>query len=291
MPSNVFEMLASLVVANFAGVEFFVVFDSLMNKLYSISAIDVIKKQFDNITPINRVSEIKSLGRVKFIGLKDFLTKYPESNIDAYVQASHKQSVLDNYDSYIASYVHLYRVYKSLSTLMGRKYVNLIDTFIDYCMSEGTDHPATLSYSAGEIHKVLKFRKATYTAIKKYLTSHDSYLFFQKLNKNKYTDKQFREVRNIIKDCVKKHAITVDEFINALDVVSAENKALEGSVTNKSAKTSDKAVVEKVLSHIMSKRDIYEALELSDLPELRGPEALGEDLELPPIVVGDRSAA
>ncbi|MBQ7245565.1 MAG: hypothetical protein IJS33_01420 [Firmicutes bacterium] len=42
MPSNVFEMLASLVVANFAGVEFFVVFDSIMNKLYSISAIDVI---------------------------------------------------------------------------------------------------------------------------------------------------------------------------------------------------------------------------------------------------------
>ena len=280
MPSNVFEMLASLVVANFAGVEFFVVFDNVMNKLYSISAIDVIKKRFDNITPINRVSEIKSLGRVKFIGLKDFLTKYPESNIDAYVQASHKQSVLDNYDSYIASYVHLYRVYKSLSTLMECKYVNLIDTFIDYCMSEGTDHPATLSYSADEIHKVLKFRKATYTAIKKYLTSHDSYLFFQNLNKKKYTDKQFREVRNIIKDCVKKHAITVDEFINALDVVNT-----------KSNQASDKAVVEKVLAHIMSKRDIYEALELSDLPELRGPEALGEDLELPPIVVGDRSAA
>ena len=280
MPSNVFEMLASLVVANFAGVEFFVVFDNVMNKLYSISAIDVIKKRFDNITPINRVSEIKSLGRVKFIGLKDFLTKYPESNIDAYVQASHKQSVLDNYDSYIASYVHLYRVYKSLSTLMECKYVNLIDTFIDYCMSEGTDPPATLSYSADEIHKVLKFRKATYTAIKKYLTSHDSYLFFQNLNKKKYTDKQFREVRNIIKDCVKKHAITVDEFINALDVVNT-----------KSNQASDKAVVEKVLAHIMSKRDIYEALELSDLPELRGPEALGEDLELPPIVVGDRSAA
>ena len=280
MPSNVFEMLASLVVANFAGVEFFVVFDSVMNKLYSISAIDVIKKKFDNITPINRVSEIKSLGRVKFIGLKDFLTKYPESNIDAYVQASHKQSVLDNYDSYIASYVHLYRVYKSLSTLMECKYVNLIDTFIDYCMSEGTDHPATLSYSADEIHKVLKFRKATYTAIKKYLTSHDSYLFFQKLNKNKYTDKQFREVRNIIKDCVKKHAITVEEFINALEAVNT-----------KSNQASDKAVVEKVLAHIMSKRDIYEALELSDLPELKGPEALGEDFELPPIVVGDRSAA
>ena len=280
MPSNVFEMLASLVVANFAGVEFFVVFDSVMNKLYSISAIDVIKKRFDNITPINRVSEIKSLGRVKFIGLKDFLTKYPESNIDAYVQASHKQSVLDNYDSYIASYVHLYRVYKSLSTLMECKYVNLIDTFIDYCMSEGTDHPATLSYSADEIHKVLKFRKATYTAIKKYLTSHDSYLFFQNLNKKKYTDKQFREVRNIIKDCVKKHAITVDEFINALDVVNT-----------KSNQASDKAVVEKVLAHIMSKRDIYEALELSDLPELKGPEVLGEDFELPPIVVGDRSAA
>ena len=280
MPSNVFEMLASLVVANFAGVEFFVVFDSVMNKLYSISAIDVIKKRFDNITPINRVSEIKSLGRVKFIGLKDFLTKYPESNIDAYVQASHKQSVLDNYDSYIASYVHLYRVYKSLSTLMECKYVNLIDTFIDYCMSEGTDHPATLSYSADEIHKVLKFRKATYTAIKKYLTSHDSYLFFQNLNKKKYTDKQFREVRNIIKDCVKKHAITVDEFINALEAVNT-----------KSNQASDKAVVEKVLAHIMSKRDIYEALELSDLPELKGPEALGEDLELPPITVGDRNAA
>ena len=280
MPSNVFEMLASLVVANFAGVEFFVVFDSVMNKLYSISAIDVIKKKFDNITPINKVSEIKSLGRVKFIGLKDFLTKYPESNIDAYVQASHKQSVLDNYDSYIASYVHLYRVYKSLSTLMECKYVNLIDTFIDYCMSEGTDHPATLSYSADEIHKVLKFRKATYTAIKKYLTSHDSYLFFQNLNKKKYTDKQFREVRNIIKDCVKKHAITVEEFINALEAVNT-----------KSNQASDKAVVEKVLAHIMSKRDIYESLELSDLPELKGPEALGEDLELPPIVAGDRSAA
>lgn len=130
MPSNVFEMLASLVVANFAGVEFFVVFDSIMNKLYAISAIDVIKKQFESLTPINKASEIKALGRVKFIGLKDFLVKYPESNIDAYLQANH-----------------------------------------------------------------------------------------------------------------------------------------------------------------MSKRDIYEALELSDLPELRGPEALGEDLELPPIAAGDRSAA
>lgn len=291
MPSNVFEMLASLVVANFAGVEFFVVFDSIMNKLYAISAIDVIKKQFESLTPINKASEIKSLGRVKFIGLKDFLVKYPESNIDAYLQANHKQAVLDNFDAYIASYIHLYRVYKSFSTLMQYKYVNLIDTFIEYCMTSGTDHPATLSYSAGEIHKVLKFRKATHTAIKKYLTSHDAYLFFQNLNKKKYTDKQFREVRNIIKDCVKRHAITVDEFINALEVVSAEKKALEGNMTSKSKEPSDKVVVEKVLSHIMSKRDIYEALELSDLPELRGPEALGEDLELPPIVVGDRSAA
>ena len=127
---------------------------------------------------------------------------------------------------------------------------------------------------------MLKFRKATYTAIKKYLTSHDSYLFFQKLNKNKYTDKQFREVRNIIKDCVKKHAITVEEFINALEAVNT-----------KSNQASDKAVIEKVLAHIMSKRDIYEALELSDLPELKGPEALGEDFELPPITVGDRNAA
>ena len=291
MPSNVFEMLASLVVANFAGVEFFVVFDSVMNKLYSISAIDVIKKRFDNITPISKVSEIKTLGRVKFIGLKDFLTKHPESNIDAYLQANHKQAVLDNFDAYIASYVHLYRVYKSLSTLMQHKYVNLIDTFIEHCMVSDTDHPATLSYSAGEIHKVLKFRKATHTAIKKYLTSHDAYLFFQNLNKSKYTDKQFREVRNIIKDCVKENAITVDEFINALGVVSPKNKAVEKSNMAHSEKVSDKLIVEKVLSYIMSKRDVYEALELSDLPELKGPEVTGEDLELPPIAAGDRNAA
>ena len=201
MPSNVLEMIASLVVANFSGVEFFVIFEKKEKKLYAISAIDVIKKKYNSIMPIKKVAEIKALGNVKLIGVKDFMAEEPMSGLEAYIEADHNRKVLDNFDVYIASYIHLYRNYKSLAVLMQHKYVNLIDTFIDHCMVENTDHPATIAYSNAAINEVLKFRKATYTAIKKYLVSHKAYMFFLNLHKAKYTDKQFRQVRDIIKTC------------------------------------------------------------------------------------------
>ena len=87
MPCNVFELLASLVVANFQNVDFIVAFDAAAGRLFAISITDVIRKNFDNLIPIKRVAEIQNLGSIKFVGMKDFMSQNPNSCIENYIEA------------------------------------------------------------------------------------------------------------------------------------------------------------------------------------------------------------
>ena len=236
MPCNVFELLASLVVANFQNVDFIVAFDAAAGRLFAISITDVIRKNFDNLIPIKRVAEIQNLGSIKFVGMKDFMSQNPNSCIENYIEAKHTRRVFDNFDTYLASYIHLYRVYKCLSTLVENNHINLVDTFIDCCMTENTDHPATIAYSDGAVNEVLRLRKETYRIIKKYLVSHDAYKYFLALNRGKCTDQQFRMIRNIIKDAVNENEVSAEDFILALANVKKKPNMSDADVVKEALK-------------------------------------------------------
>ena len=227
MPSNLISLLASIAVANFQNVDFIVAFDKVCNKLYAISVKDCITKAYHNSFVVTKASQLKSLGSIKLIGVKDFITVNPDSGLESYINATHTNKVLNNFDMYIASYIHLYRVYKSFTALVENNYINLVDTFIDHCFIENTDHPGTISYSYGDVNEVLRFRKPTYNIIKKFLVNHGAYAYFLNLNtKHKYTDKQFRQVRDSLLELAVELAVAVSNVAESGDACERVKSAV-----------------------------------------------------------------
>ena len=190
----------SLCPQNVKAFDTVVVFNPEDGKLYAFDSTDIMNANYEDYRVITKTSQLKSLGTILLLGLRDFIYNCPDSELTAYMEATHNAQVKEAFDMYVASYIHLYRNYKSLSVLAANGYFNLIDTFIDCCINENTDHPGTLSYSSFEIHKVFKLRKAVYNTMKKYLDDHDMYRYILEFAKtHKFSDQRFREVKKAFK--------------------------------------------------------------------------------------------
>lgn len=175
-------------------------YDTKSKRIVVISARSFANKKYYDHVVINKTSELLGWGQIKLVNLEDFIRCNPCSGIEAYIEAEHS-SKLYYFDFYIAAYITLYRLYKSLETLSDNKLFGLIDTFIDHCASTYSDHPNTITYFNYEIHKVLKLRKAVYNMYKRYFTDYNNYYYiFMNQHVYKYTDKQFREFRKTLRD-------------------------------------------------------------------------------------------
>ena len=171
-------------------------FDAESNRIIVIDSKAFAESNFESATVITKTAELAAFGSIKLVNPEAFTKRFPSSQFESYIIAGHSAKVCEDFDFYLASYIILYRYYKSLETLVEHNLIGLIDSFIDNCVSENTDHLCTLCYSKNEIHKVLKLRKAVFEMFRKYFTSYSNYKFiFTNQHYRKYTDKDFRAFR------------------------------------------------------------------------------------------------
>lgn len=174
-------------------------YDVESNRVIAISARDYLRHDFSNYTVINKTSELKDLGYIKFMNLNDFISKNPSSRVEKYINSKHASAVYKYSDLYLAAYITLYRYYESFETLVDNGYINLIDTFIASCIRNKNDHPGTLCYYNYDIHKILKLRKVVFDIFRDYINSYRNYLIiYANQNEYKFTDKQFRTLAKTI---------------------------------------------------------------------------------------------
>ena len=175
-------------------------YDEESNRIIAISAGDYKRHDFSNYTVISKTSELKELGHIKFMNLNSFIRKNPASRVEAYIDSKHSSLVSENSDLYLAAYITLYRYYKSFETLVDNNYINFIDTFIDSCIRDKSDHPGTICFFSYDVHKIFKLRKTVFDMFKDYLDNYSNYLFiYANQNEYKFTDKQFRALSKTLK--------------------------------------------------------------------------------------------
>ena len=175
-------------------------YDAEANRVAAISARSFVNKKFNDFTVITKTSDLLGLGQIKLVNIRDFIKKNPDSGIEAYAEAEHSQNPY-YFDFYLTAYIILYKYYESLETLSENGLFALIDSFIDHCVCSNSDHPGTITYFSYDIHKVLKLRKSVYNMFKSHFTNYSNYYYiYMSQHVYKYTDKQFREFRNTLKD-------------------------------------------------------------------------------------------
>lgn len=205
MANEIIMLLMSFVGLNYGNFDHIVVYDHILNKLHAISSRDYKSNNFDNYITITKTSDLKSLGNIVLVNLEKFASMFPESKIEDYKNSKHTTIASSNIDLYLASYINLYRMYKSLPILVENNYSQTIDTFIDCCMNENTDHPATLSYNSGELHQVFRLKKVNFQLFKKFLIDHEFYREVLDLqNKHRQTESQMRQISREYKQSLKK---------------------------------------------------------------------------------------
>lgn len=175
-------------------------YDEESHKIIVISAHDYRNCNFSNFTFINKTSELIEYDSLKLVNLNKFISCNPLSQIEIYISSDHSQRVYSNFDYYVTAYIILYKNYKSLEILVENKFITFIDTFIDNCISNNTDHPGTICYFRYDIHKIFKLRKTVYTMLEEYINDYNSYMYiYTNQNEYKYTDKQFRALSKTLK--------------------------------------------------------------------------------------------
>ena len=190
---------------NFDAFDALAFFDAESNRIFVIDPKDFAKSNFESITVITKTAELAAFGSIKLVNPEAFTKCFPSSQLESYIIAEHSARVYEDFDFYLASYIILYRYYKSLETLVEHNFISLVDSFIEHCVSENTDHPCTLCYSRNEIHKVLKLRKAVFEMFKDYFKTYNNYSYILKCQtEKKYTDKDFRKLRKLIKNHIKR---------------------------------------------------------------------------------------
>lgn len=171
-------------------------FDESSSKFYVIENTDYKKGYYDFFIEIRRLSDLNSLGEVYFANPDSFIAKYPDSELEKYILSAHKEKVLNNINKYATAYAKLYICYKSLAVLTKNDFSDFIDSFIDACFRDKTDHPATFCYFGNEPYKILKLRKAVFNIYEPYLHNYDVYRYIYELqSRYNYTDKQLRKVK------------------------------------------------------------------------------------------------
>lgn len=196
---NIIQTIAGLT-AIFAQGDGIAFFDRVGRCVIVVDAVDYLSSNYDNCITIKKASQLNNYNRVFFANLEEFIMAYPDSNIEAYIINKSSNTDDNSIGKYIAAYVHLYKCYKSLSTLAENNFTEFIDAFIDTCMSEEDDHPRTISYTAYELYKVLGLRKAVFEMFKKYLNNYNTYKTIHYLqHSKKFSDKEFREIKKKIR--------------------------------------------------------------------------------------------
>ena len=205
MANEIIMLLMSFVGLNYGNFDYIVVYDHITNKLHAISFYDYKLGNFDNYITINKSSDLMFLGNIVLLNLEKFISMFPESKIEEYKNSQHTDTASSNIDLYLAAYINLYRIYKSLPVLVENNYSKTIDTFIDCCMKENTDHPGTLAYNPGEVYQVFRLKKANFQMFKKFLVDHKFYREVLDLqNKHKQTESQMRQISREYKMSLKK---------------------------------------------------------------------------------------
>lgn len=204
-------------------------FDEDSNRIVAINTKDYLNSNFEKATAISKTAELAAFGSVRLVNPETFVKKFPSSQIESYIIADHSDKVRDDFDFYLAAYIILYRNYKSLETLAENRYISFIDSFIDYCVSENTDNPGTLCYHRKEIHKVFKLRKAVFEMFKSYFTSYSNYSYILRCQlEDKYTDKDFRKLRRLIKNHIKRQLEAQNERRDAKKAEAAVTSEDDG---------------------------------------------------------------
>ncbi len=205
MFEKIFDSLATLCRQTINSVDTIIVYNPEADRLYSIDKDNLLNNDYNASSVVKKASQLKRLGEIQLHGVIDFMLKYPESGLDRYIDAIHTNRVAENFNLYVAAYIHLYHYYKSLPVFVSHGYYNLIDTFIDCCINENTDHPHTICYFPDEIYKIFKLRKAVYNMLKTYLNDHEMFRYVLNMAQtHKYTDKQFRELKKAFKEIEEK---------------------------------------------------------------------------------------
>lgn len=161
-----------------------------------ITASDYQSENCSKAVPISKAAELAEFGRIHFANVKEFMLAHPDTGLDRYIAAEHSEEVYKNFDFYITAYIHLSKRYRCFETLTENGFYNLIDTFIDACVSRNTDHVGTLCYFNYDIHKVFKLRKSVFNMFRSELNSfrnHEAIYLMQ--HALRLTDEQFRNGR------------------------------------------------------------------------------------------------
>ena len=215
------KIIKSMFTANVASVPAYVdalaFYDEESNKIIVISANDYKNCNFSNYNVINKTSELTDFDYIKLVNLSTFIRKNPTSGIEKYIDSKHSRKVYEKSDLYLAAYITLYKYYKSFETLVDNNYINFIDTFIDSCIRNKSDHPNTICYFNYDIHKIFKLRKTVFTMFKDYLNSYNNYLYiYTNQNDFKYTDQQFRVFLKTLKVFNKTKTVEKKQLIETL---------------------------------------------------------------------------
>ena len=183
-------------------------YDAKDNRVHIIDAMDFLRGNYESFCTIKKTSYLNNFNRIIVANIEDFIEANPESEIDEYIISKVSDKEDAALGKYIAAYMHLYRLYKSFSTLVAENYIDFIDTFIEKCMSEETDHLSTITYSKKELHKVLRLRKAVFNMFEPYLTNYNTYKNIEYLHNSKqFSDKEFRRIKRKIRDALKQAKI------------------------------------------------------------------------------------
>lgn len=175
-------------------------FDVKSSRVIVIDIADYIIGNFSCYFEIRKLSDLNAFGSVHFANLDDFTARYPESEIEKYISSAHSARANANIDKYITAYIHLYRCYKSLAVLSRKGHSEFIDSFIDNCFAENTDHPGTICYFGNEVYKIFRLRKAVFEMFEPYFKNYDTYFYiFMLQNHYKFSDKELRKVRKRLK--------------------------------------------------------------------------------------------
>ena len=177
-------------------------FDSKNERVCFIAADSLKERNYDDLVTVTRISDFAALGRVYFANIDDFMETYQNNEIRKYIQGAHLSQFWTNPHMYVAAYVYLYRLYKSFDTLVVNDHSELIDSFIEYAIDNDVEQPGTFAYlKKTDAYKALRLRKAVYEMFSIYFNEYRFYDHILTLqNSYSYSDREFRELRNKIRN-------------------------------------------------------------------------------------------
>jgi len=234
MFANLFTLVSTILNGSLMSFDYLLIFNSADDNLYAITPMDVANGASDKFILVKKVSQLVTLGQFKLLAVDAFESKYPDSGLERFSNSLCAFNQKYRIEYYLASYIHLFKRYKSLKTLVSNGHSELVRTFIDYCIDKNTDHPTSISYNEAEIHKVLKLRKSVYMMFKNNLDDHDTFVFIQDLAlRYRYRDEQFRDIRKKIREKQREETKSISKNLLIHEIKQAEERAMQEALISR----------------------------------------------------------